>query len=310
LRRRVEDPGTPAKASPARSTWSVRRGENRRSSFRGMGYRRRNGRRLAAEACSRDARCFDSPMEMSIAESEKSGCEMLAETRKFIGRAGRVIWDASRGKYNADKRSQRDYASVALGARQSRLERRTLKRPTLAGVTAYGRPPSRSHHFTRNLAPISLNQRTMAPPPFGTASAYTDSFPAPPPRELTINAETCWNLGAFRGKLADRWRGRLNTRRSDRTELKEEGWGRRGLIHVLRIPPSLIPSPCSPPQLSCPRAHARRHHAPIPQARRPNHHPPQSRIGTVEGSEQARGAEPHARRGGRDVRQDVARDDV
>jgi len=40
----------------------------------------------------------------------------------------------------------------------------------------------------------------MPPPPFGTASAYTDSFPSPPPRQVTISAETCYNLSVFRGE--------------------------------------------------------------------------------------------------------------
>lgn len=39
----------------------------------------------------------------------------------------------------------------------------------------------------------------MPAPPFGTASAYTDSFPAPPPKQVTVTAETCYNLGVFRG---------------------------------------------------------------------------------------------------------------
>ena len=44
----------------------------------------------------------------------------------------------------------------------------------------------------------------MSPPPFGTASAYTDSFPAPPPRQVTISAETCYNLSLFKGGRRDR----------------------------------------------------------------------------------------------------------
>lgn len=36
-------------------------------------------------------------------------------------------------------------------------------------------------------------------PPFGTASAYADAFPAPPPKTLTLGAETCFNLSVFRG---------------------------------------------------------------------------------------------------------------
>lgn len=40
----------------------------------------------------------------------------------------------------------------------------------------------------------------MPSPPFGTASAYTDSFPAPPPARVTIAAETCFNLSAFKGE--------------------------------------------------------------------------------------------------------------
>lgn len=41
----------------------------------------------------------------------------------------------------------------------------------------------------------------MPAPPFGTASAYTDSFPSPPPRQVTISSETCFNLGVFKGEL-------------------------------------------------------------------------------------------------------------
>ncbi|KAK1926500.1 caffeine-induced death protein 2-domain-containing protein [Papiliotrema laurentii] len=56
----------------------------------------------------------------------------------------------------------------------------------------------------------------MVAPPFGTASAYTDSFPAPPPRQLTISAETCFNLSLFKEtvrqyrKLDDQIITRLN----------------------------------------------------------------------------------------------------
>ncbi|WWC86990.1 uncharacterized protein L201_001871 [Kwoniella dendrophila CBS 6074] len=38
----------------------------------------------------------------------------------------------------------------------------------------------------------------MPAPPFGTASAYTDSFPSPPPKQVTVTAETCFNLSVFR----------------------------------------------------------------------------------------------------------------
>lgn len=41
----------------------------------------------------------------------------------------------------------------------------------------------------------------MVAPPFGTASAYTDSFPAPLPKALTIAADSCFNLGVFKGEL-------------------------------------------------------------------------------------------------------------
>lgn len=37
--------------------------------------------------------------------------------------------------------------------------------------------------------------------PFGTASAYADSFPAPAPKELTLGAETCFNLAVFKGNV-------------------------------------------------------------------------------------------------------------
>lgn len=36
--------------------------------------------------------------------------------------------------------------------------------------------------------------------PFGTSSAYTDSFPAPPPKQITVNVETCFNLLQFKGE--------------------------------------------------------------------------------------------------------------
>ncbi|ORY27760.1 caffeine-induced death protein 2-domain-containing protein [Naematelia encephala] len=41
----------------------------------------------------------------------------------------------------------------------------------------------------------------MPAPPFGTASAYTDSFPSPPPRQVTISSETCFNLSLFKDML-------------------------------------------------------------------------------------------------------------
>ncbi|CAK9784913.1 hypothetical protein CC85DRAFT_283889 [Cutaneotrichosporon oleaginosum] len=56
----------------------------------------------------------------------------------------------------------------------------------------------------------------MAGPPFGTASAYADAFPAPPPKTLTLGAETCFNLTVFRDlvrqyrKLDDQVVTRLN----------------------------------------------------------------------------------------------------
>ncbi|KAI9635356.1 caffeine-induced death protein 2-domain-containing protein [Dioszegia hungarica] len=56
----------------------------------------------------------------------------------------------------------------------------------------------------------------MPAPPFGTASAYTDSFPAPPPARVTIAAETCFNLSVFKDmvrqyrKLDDQIITRLN----------------------------------------------------------------------------------------------------
>jgi hypothetical protein len=46
----------------------------------------------------------------------------------------------------------------------------------------------------------------MPGPPFGTASAYTDSFPSPPPRQMTISSETCFNMNMFRGELGRRVR--------------------------------------------------------------------------------------------------------
>jgi len=63
-----------------------------------------------------------------------------------------------------------------------------------------------------SLAPIFLlrhthttpqNSQMSSAPPFGTASAYTDSFPAPPPKALTISAETCFNLSVFKGEPSD-----------------------------------------------------------------------------------------------------------
>ncbi|KAK8846834.1 hypothetical protein IAR55_005922 [Kwoniella newhampshirensis] len=56
----------------------------------------------------------------------------------------------------------------------------------------------------------------MPAPPFGTASAYSDSFPAPPPKQVTVTAETCFNLSVFRDivrqyrKLDDQIITRLN----------------------------------------------------------------------------------------------------
>ena len=44
----------------------------------------------------------------------------------------------------------------------------------------------------------------MVAPPFGTASAYTDSFPNAPPNNLTIPAETCFQLNIFKGALHNR----------------------------------------------------------------------------------------------------------
>ncbi|WRT64864.1 uncharacterized protein IL334_001800 [Kwoniella shivajii] len=38
----------------------------------------------------------------------------------------------------------------------------------------------------------------MPAPPFGTASAYTDSFPSAPPKQMTVTTETCYNLSVFR----------------------------------------------------------------------------------------------------------------
>ncbi|WVQ84163.1 hypothetical protein IAT38_006310 [Cryptococcus sp. DSM 104549] len=38
----------------------------------------------------------------------------------------------------------------------------------------------------------------MSPLPYGTASAYTDSFPAPPPKQVTVTPDTCFNLSVFR----------------------------------------------------------------------------------------------------------------
>ncbi|ORX34499.1 caffeine-induced death protein 2-domain-containing protein [Kockovaella imperatae] len=41
----------------------------------------------------------------------------------------------------------------------------------------------------------------MSYPPFGTSSAYNDSFPTPPPRQVTISAETCYQMGAFKNMV-------------------------------------------------------------------------------------------------------------
>ncbi|KAK4689833.1 hypothetical protein P7C73_g296, partial [Tremellales sp. Uapishka_1] len=52
----------------------------------------------------------------------------------------------------------------------------------------------------------------MPSPPFGTASAYTDSFPYPPPSTITISSETCYNLAMIKQyrKLDDQVIIRLN----------------------------------------------------------------------------------------------------
>ncbi|KAE8538286.1 hypothetical protein D1P53_005628 [Cryptococcus gattii VGV] len=72
----------------------------------------------------------------------------------------------------------------------------------------------------------------MPAPPFGTASAYTDSFPAPPPKQVTVTAETCFNLGVFRDivrqyrKLDDQIIIRLNRAQAelrDRARTSNEG---------------------------------------------------------------------------------------
>lgn len=64
-------------------------------------------------------------------------------------------------------------------------------------------------HDIRAVSNVSFAQYTMsgAPTPsstlpFGTASAYADSFPAPAPKELTLGAETCFNLSVFKGAFS------------------------------------------------------------------------------------------------------------
>jgi hypothetical protein len=51
---------------------------------------------------------------------------------------------------------------------------------------------------------IAITPAIMPAPPFGTASAYSDSFPAPPPKQVTISAETCFNLSVFKGERIPR----------------------------------------------------------------------------------------------------------
>ena len=112
----------------------------------------------------------------------------------------------------------------------------------------------------------------MPAPPFGTAAAYTDSFPSPPPPRVTISAETCFNLSVFKGTL------RLVS-----------------LIHRLNA----------------------RYGQTVSQAGRPSYHPPQSGECTTTRSGPSwaiariwlvRGPASGDRRDGRDVREDVDRD--
>lgn len=72
------------------------------------------------------------------------------------------------------------------------------------GRPSYAISPGHSltlRHLCTCLSTVRLYSiaSTMPAPPFGTASAYTDSFPAPPPKQVTVTAETCFNLGVFRG---------------------------------------------------------------------------------------------------------------
>ncbi|WVQ74055.1 hypothetical protein IAR50_003638 [Cryptococcus sp. DSM 104548] len=69
--------------------------------------------------------------------------------------------------------------------------------------------------------------------PFGTSSAYTDSFPAPPPKQVTVTADTCFNLGVFRDivrqyrKLDDQIIIRLNRAHAelrDQTRTSGSSW--------------------------------------------------------------------------------------
>ncbi|KAL7418612.1 hypothetical protein Q5752_007070 [Cryptotrichosporon argae] len=74
----------------------------------------------------------------------------------------------------------------------------------------------------------------MAPSPFGTASAYADAFPAPPPRHLTVDRETCFNLGVFKDlvrtyrKLDDHVVIRLNRAQAELRDRARAGGGRVG----------------------------------------------------------------------------------
>ncbi|EKD05569.1 hypothetical protein A1Q2_00131 [Trichosporon asahii var. asahii CBS 8904] len=67
--------------------------------------------------------------------------------------------------------------------------------------------------------------------PFGTASAYADSFPAPAPKELTLGAETCFNLSVFKGvvrqyrKLDDQVVTRLNRAQAQLRDEVRQGKG-------------------------------------------------------------------------------------
>ncbi|OCF58909.1 hypothetical protein L486_03402 [Kwoniella mangroviensis CBS 10435] len=77
----------------------------------------------------------------------------------------------------------------------------------------------------------------MPAPPFGTASAYTDSFPSSPPRQVTVTAETCFNLSVFRDivrqyrKLDDQIIIRLNRAQAQLRDQDRLGSG-SGVEHM------------------------------------------------------------------------------
>ncbi|RXK39044.1 hypothetical protein M231_03668 [Tremella mesenterica] len=76
-------------------------------------------------------------------------------------------------------------------------------------------------------------------PPFGSASAYRDTFPSPPPKNVTVQAETCFNLGLFKDmvrqyrKLDDQIIVRLNRAQAEvRDRTRSRNLAGRGLRRI------------------------------------------------------------------------------